>query len=150
MKRLLFSTVFAMASATALAASVAHADDAAADFGSLPARLRCSAPNARVPELKTFELSKLNTEEPESTFEDGVQSATLKDGILEVSFSDECESWFAVTFAASELEALKAGKISSVPAKFDYEELPEKFPDLPVDHAENEQDHTTATCTLAK
>lgn len=123
------------------------------NVANLPANLICSAPGAKVRAVRRFKITKLNTtnpdEQPETTLREGFQEMSLKDGVVTISFSDECEGWYALYLKEAELTALKAGQISRITGEIEYDDLSEFFPGLP-DSGPNGHDRTGITCKVAK
>ena len=149
MKSVVFLTAIA-ASAVALAGepnSVVPAKD-------LPGSLICSAPAARSPGARRFKISKLNNvdpnDQPETTLREGFQEMSMAGGIVSISFSDECEGWYAVEFSLQDLKALKDGTITRLKGQLEYDDLAEFFPDVSTPNADNQHDKTAVVCKLSK
>ncbi len=70
-------------------------------------------------------------------------------GQVTLSFSDECEGWYALTFPKSELASLKAGTLDRIHGKLEYDDLAEFFPGLPED-GPNGNDSTSVVCKASK
>lgn len=124
------------------------------DLAAMPASLICAAPKAKVQNVRAFKITKLDqgtTEEtqPESTFRMGFQEMSEDEGMVTVSFSDECEGWYAVYFKESGLRDLKNGTISRLTGELEYDDLGEFFPGHP-DDGSNGHDRTDVFCKLAK
>ena len=117
----------------------------ATQISDLPSSLVCTAKNARMPEVRTVKITKMNTDSPESTVRDGFQEASITDDNYSLSFSDECEGWYAFDFKVSDLLLLKSGKVSKINGTFTYNDLPERFPDA-GDSEENQEESITVTC----
>jgi hypothetical protein len=113
-----------------------------------PADLVCEAPTARMPDVRTVEVTKLNTEDPESTVRMGLQETSWLGLEYSVSFSDECEGWYAFTFKIDDLTQMKLGRRETIEATFEYDDLAEFFPDVPPDTQETQHDLVKATCRL--
>lgn len=140
----------ALASITLVAqpASAAEVDQAA-----IPANLICAAPGAKVRAVRGFKITKLNDtnpdSQPESSFRMGFQSMSEDEGMVTVSFSDECEGWYAVYFKEKDLKALKNGSISRMTGELEYDDLGEFFPGHPDDGTTG-HDKTSVVCKVAK
>ncbi|HVK62466.1 MAG TPA: hypothetical protein VM432_12990 [Bdellovibrionales bacterium] len=117
--------------------------------GHFPSAIVCSAPKARLAEVRKIEVKDLDTDEPSSTFSDGLQHAGFHKDRYEVSYSDECESWFALSFKISDLLALKSGKKSKISGELTYSELAEMFPGADP-NASTVEDAAPVTCKLSK
>lgn len=113
------------------ATNLAFATDV--NTSAVAAHIVCSAPQARIPEVRQFEMTKLNTDSPETTLRESFQEYSLSGDVFTVSFSDECEAWYAVDLKMSDLVALRRGAVSSITGMLRYNELAENFPDIPVD-----------------
>lgn len=113
-----------------------------------PAGLVCEAPLARMPDVRTVEVTKLDTEEPESTVRMGLQETSWQGLEYTVSFSDECEGWYAFTFTIEDLTQMKLGRRETIEGTFEYDDLAEFFPDVPPDTQETQHDLVKVTCRL--
>lgn len=115
----------------------------------LPEAIVCTS-NARYDNARAVELTNLNTTSPRGTFNDDFQMASVENGKFTISFSDECESWFAVEMSLRELKKLKTGKKKQINAEVSYSELAELVP--PYDDEGNEngliEEKVAATCKL--
>lgn len=120
----------------------------------LPASLICAAPKARSPGARRFKITKLNNvdpnDQPETTLREGFQEMTMDSGMVTISFSDECEGWYAVQFTLKDLKALKAGQISRLKGELEYDDLAEFFPDVSDPKADNQRDKTPVVCKISK
>ncbi|MES2965869.1 MAG: hypothetical protein V4760_18455 [Bdellovibrionota bacterium] len=117
----------------------------AVDIADMPAELSCVAPAATMPDVRTLELTKLDTETPESTLRMGFQEGAIRGDVYDFSFSDECEGWYSFKFDVADLLALKSGAVETIQGEFEYDDLGEFF-ENPTD--ENQHDLTVVTCRL--
>jgi hypothetical protein len=113
----------------------------------LPENLTCYAALAKVPTVRKVKITKLTSGEPESSFRMGFQQMTEDQGQVSISFSDECEGWYAVAFSKSDLTALKAGSVERITGELEYDDLGEFFPGEPE---ENGHDKTPIVCKASK
>ncbi len=113
-----------------------------------PAALVCDAPAARNPDVRVVEITALDTEDPESTVRMGLQETSWLGLEYVISFSDECEGWYAFTFSIEDLTQMKLGRRETIEGTFEYDDLAEFFPDIPPTVEENQHDLTKVTCRL--
>ncbi|RYZ75932.1 MAG: hypothetical protein EOP05_06510 [Proteobacteria bacterium] len=123
------------------------------DQAAIPANLICAAPAAKVRSVRGFKITKLNDSsaeaQPESSFRMGFQEMSEDEGMVTVSFSDECEGWYAVYFKEKDLKALKTGTITRVTGELEYDDLGEFFPGHPDDGTTG-HDKVDIVCKVAK
>lgn len=115
----------------------------------LPDNLTCYAALAKVPSVRKIKVTKITSGEPESSFRMGFQEMSEDGGQVSMSFSDECEGWYALSFSKDDLVSLKAGKIDRIQGTLEYDDLAEFFPGLPED-SENSHDVTAVVCKVSK
>ena len=154
MKTLILSSLglalgFSLVSQAAFAAVV--------DKTQLPANIICSAPAAKVRSVRGFKITKLNEvgmkdgveAQPESSFRMGFQEMSEDEMMVTISFSDECEGWYAVYFKEKDLRALKTGQITRLTGELEYDDLAEFFPGMEEENGTG-HDRTAVTCKVAK
>lgn len=75
--------------------------------GILPDKLVCQS-KATSTNVKSFEITELNTFEPDSTiYDSSFLNLTSDAGEVTVSFSNQCDNWYQVKFNLKELRELK-------------------------------------------
>ena len=126
-----------------------HAFAADVNPQELPDNLTCYAGAAKIPSVRKIKITKLTSGEPDSSFRMGFQEMSEDAGQVTVSFSDECEGWYAVAFPKADLAALKAGQVDRIQGTLTYDDLAEFFPGLPED-GPNGNDSTPIICKASK
>ena len=138
-----------LVAALALLFSV-HAFAADVNPQELPDNLTCYAAQAKVATVRKIKITKLTSGEPDSSFRMGFQDMGEDKGQVSISFSDECEGWYAVAFSKADLVALRAGTVPRIIGELEYEDLAEFFPDMPADSNEGGHDKTPIVCKASK
>jgi hypothetical protein len=98
----------------AVFSSAAHAE--AMTTG--PSAIVCTS-KATDKNVRTLTLTDLNTEEPKISLGLGLEDLSVG-GFVSVGFSDECESSYSFSWAKSDLEDLRSGKVKSIKGMLNY------------------------------
>ena len=132
MTKILFTAIF-------LVFAIARAEQA--HRLRLPLTLDCHS-KATYGGLRHFQVEFKENKDPYITLDASFLEKALKDGVLTLKFSNECDSWFEFSLENEKLSKLSEDKINSMVAQMSY-----SHPDLDWDSDENiKQETTTVTC----
>lgn len=113
----------------------------------LPEAIKCTS-NGRVDVVKSFTITKLNTDRPDISIPDASLMEPLEHTYaVELGFSNECDNSYGLFLWGSDLSNLREGKLKSVKGLLQYSnvDLDESYND-----EENHEETVVLTCTLAK
>jgi hypothetical protein len=108
----------------ALITAIALASSLSAFAGtSLPDAITCKS-NAVSSAVKSFEISEINSFEPDSTIPDsGLLNLSVDAGTFEVSFSNECDNGYTITLQIDDLRALRMKKLKEIKGTLTYSDV---------------------------
>ncbi len=70
-----------------------------------------------VSEIEAFDINKYSTSEPEATIDGGLLDFAKTAKSVKMSFSNECDNMYEITFSTKALELAKSGKYKTVIGK---------------------------------
>lgn len=89
----------------------------------MPKELKCTAP-AKSERVQSFKLIDLRTTHPGSTIEDaGLMGFEIRDGVMEMGLSNECDNSYGITISLSQIEELMTGKRKTITGKLTYSDV---------------------------
>jgi hypothetical protein len=110
----------------------------------LPSKIKCVAANVTSSSVKQFDVTGLNTGKPDSTIVDTSLLEMGEDGgTTIVSFSNECDNSYSLSFYTQDLIDLKNKKVNKVRGVLNYA-------DVELSETTNSEESETSllTCTL--
>lgn len=89
----------------------------------LPDSIKCKS-DALSSAVKSFEITEINSFEPDSTIPDAsLLNLSVDAGTFEVSFSNECDNGYTVSLQIDDLRALRAKKVKTIKGKLSYSDV---------------------------
>lgn len=89
----------------------------------MPDKIICTSA-ALSENVRSFKIIDLNTTHPESTITDaGLMGYEIRDGVMTMGLSNECDNSYEITIPLYELEEIVKGKLKSVKGKLVYSDV---------------------------
>lgn len=89
-------------------------------LANIPDAITCTS-KAKMPELKKFHLSDINTDSPSMNMYDVPFNENYSDEkIFSLYFSNECENSYVLTIPMDQMKRLQAGKLKKVTGELEY------------------------------
>lgn len=111
----------------------------------VPAKIKCVSAKVTSGAVKEFEITKLNTPNPESTIPDtSTTEAGDENGVMGLIFSNECDNYYVINLSTEDLIDLNNKRLTKIRGALNYA-------DVELSDANNgsEMEETTLlTCTL--